>query len=155
MDFSDTLTITIIDKLIIGVFLAWLAFFYGTRLEKYKKDQEFRLKTAASRLNAYLKLWALTESLSLSDSEVLTYEDKERLYSQLRSWYYEDGNGVFLPLETADLFLKAKEKLNPKLEINQKIISDSFSALRTQLKVDIGTYDIKQATKKIGIETVS
>ena len=150
MEFTDTLKITIIDKLIIGAFLVWLAFFFNTRLERFRKDQEFRLQTAASRLNAYLKLWSLTEILSPSTDEVITKEDKEELFNRLRSWYYEDGNGVYLPLETADLFLKAKQTLNPKEGSAEIKIKNAFSELRTQLKVDIGTYDTKQAGTQIG-----
>jgi hypothetical protein len=154
MDFTDTLMITIIDKLIIGAFLVWLAFYLNARLEKFKKDQDreqaFLLQVSVSRLNAYLKLWSLTEKVSPSSKEEIRKEIKENLSNRLRSWYYEDGNGVYLTLIAADLFLKAKETLNVDTDKQTEQIKEAFSKLRTQMKIDIGAYSDEQSRTQIG-----
>ena len=94
-------------------------------------------------------LWALTETVSPSLTTDLTKEQRESLAETLRSWYYTNGNGIYLSRTAADLFLKAKATLTDPAK-DSKAIRETFSALRTQLKLDAGTYSKKDAEIQIG-----
>ena len=76
-------------------------------------------------------------------------ERRNELAVSLRSWYYTDGDGIYLSLSAADLFFKARTHLiEPNADAAR--ISQAFSALRTQLKLDVGVYEPRDAKVQIG-----
>lgn len=107
---------TVVITLLLGLIAAYLGHNYR---------RQVRLTLADHRLEAYSKLWELTGlaaptrldertglvavdqplSGSLSDGE------RTRLYSEMTTWYYRDGNGMLLGSQTRDLYLKAKHNL--------------------------------------------
>jgi hypothetical protein len=95
------------------------------------------------------RLWALTEIVSPSVTDDLTNEQRKQFAETLRTWYYTDGNGIYLSRKAADLFLKAKASLTDPGK-DSKAIREAFSALRTQLKMDAGVYSAKDAEIQIG-----
>ena len=101
------------------------------------------------RLEALKKLWSLMEPLSPTLSTPIDAEQREQLYIDLRSWYYEEGGGMFLGLKAADLFMKTRESLQT-VNTDERTLRNKFSPLRTQLKVDIGVYTPDEARIEIG-----
>lgn len=153
MTFGQQLFITLIDSLVIGVFLAAVGWWLNTQLEKFRSRQEWERQKQTKRLNAYQNLWSLTEVVSPSVIRSYTDEEKQNLSERLRAWYYDEGNGLFLPLKTADLCLRAKRTLDEGADATPDAIRGAFSSLRTQLKVDMGVYDQEQAKVQIGSQT--
>ena len=112
---------------------------------------------AENRAKAYQDLWKMTEpfAYSKSESEFPKLEEQKEIKGKLVLWYYNEGNAMYLSLDATDLFLKCKEQLpGDEDEIEQTAIKDKsikeiFSELRTQLKVDTGTYTQKDAQVKL------
>lgn len=131
------------------------------RLSQQQQDFEREIKTSESetqarlaqqaevlkpQLEAYRKLWALTEvsspALGLLEPQgarILTQERRNDLESALRSWYYENGNGIFFSNEARDLFVYAKEELIDD-RVEPEEVRYTLSRLRTQTKNDVGVY---------------
>jgi len=149
MTFNQTLIITVLDKAIIGGLLLFAGWCLNRSIEKYKSQLEFRKQTATAREAAYRRLWALTQMFSPSLRADLSQERRDEVAVSLRSWYYTDGNGIYLSRAAADLCFKARELLTiPGEDIER--IRQAFSALRTQLKLDVGVYDTLDAQTQIG-----
>ncbi len=89
------------------------------------------------RIEAYKRLWEISETVTDVKSQFDT-ADKETIINELNSWYFEDGNGIFLSTEASDSLRKAIRALR-KSNIND--IKSRFSDLRIQLKNDIAVYD--------------
>lgn len=89
------------------------------------------------RIEAYKRLWEISETVTDVKSQFDT-ADKETIINELNSWYFEDGNGIFLSTEASESFRKAIRALK-KSNIND--IKSRFSDLRIQLKNDIAVYD--------------
>ena len=89
------------------------------------------------RIEAYKRLWEISETVTDVKSQFDT-ADKETIINELNSWYFEDGNGIFLSTEASESFRKAIRALK-KSNIND--IKSRFSDLRIQLKNDISVYD--------------
>jgi hypothetical protein len=78
---------------------------------------------------------------------------KTSCFEDLRKWYYDQRNAMYLSLDAADLFLKGLKLLEHADQDSAKDIKDHFSSLRTQLKVDLGVYT--KADAKIQIPRTS
>ncbi len=89
------------------------------------------------RLEAYKRLWEMSESIINIENQFDT-ADKETIINELKSWYFEDGNGIFLSTEANESFRKAIRALQKS---NMNDIQSRFSDLRIQLKNDIAVYD--------------
>jgi hypothetical protein len=87
---------------------AYFSHNYRTRL---------RLDLASARLEAFGRLFetsglaAPTRLAQAGERGVLTVEERDRLYHELTSWYYQNGNGMLLEGPTRDAYLKAKRNL--------------------------------------------
>lgn len=102
-------------------------------------NEEFARTTEilVPRLEAYKRLWEISETVTDIKSQFDT-ADKETIINELNSWYFEDGNGIFLSTEASECFRKAIRALK-KSNIND--IKSRFSDLRIQLKNDVSVYD--------------
>lgn len=89
------------------------------------------------RVEAYKRLWELSESVINIENQFDT-ADKETIINELKSWYFEEGNGIFLSTEASESFRKAVRALKKS---NMNDITSRFSDLRIQLKNDVGVYD--------------
>lgn len=89
------------------------------------------------RIEAYKKLWEISENIINIENQFDT-ADKETIINELKSWYFEDGNGIFLSTEANESFRKAARALQ---KANMNDIQSRFSDLRIQLKNDIAVYD--------------
>ena len=89
------------------------------------------------RVEAYKRLWELSESVINIENQFDT-ADKESIINELKSWYFEEGNGIFLSNEASESFRKAVRALKKS---NMSDIKSRFSDLRIQLKNDVAVYD--------------
>jgi len=89
------------------------------------------------RIEAYKRLWEISETVTDVKNQFDT-ADKETIINELNSWYFEDGNGIFLSTEAGESFRKAIRALKKS---NMNDIKSRFSDLRIQLKNDISVYD--------------
>lgn len=149
MNFSDSLILTIVDKLFVAILVLIVGFWLNHRLEKLKGQLAFQSALAPQRTASYAALWEKAEALSPRDAASLDAKKTEDLLKQLREWYYEKGGAMYLSLDTADLFLKGLKMLERPEDLRPKEITDSFSALRTQMKVDLGIYSTADAKVQI------
>ena len=139
----EKLWLIIIDKALIGVLLLIVGFWINRKLQQYKLGLEegldTRVRIAEKRLPAYRLLWAITQPTTRARDIELSMEERNALYDQLREWYYDSGNGIFLSSATRDLYLDAREKLRSE-EISDDQITAVFSNLRSEIKSEIGIY---------------
>lgn len=89
------------------------------------------------RIEAYKRLWEMTESVINIENQFDT-ADKETIINELKSWYFEEGNGIFLSTDASESFRKAVRALKKS---NMTDITSRFSDLRIQLKNDVAVYD--------------
>jgi len=149
MTFWEHVAITVIDKLLIGALLVVFGYWVKRRLERVKRDEQFRLQVALERMSAYRTLWSLTEPLSPAVQLDLSPDDRALHLAALRSWYHQAGNGMFGSWDASSRFVQVTHLLEsgaPTPEVRKAV-----SALRTQLKVDMGVYDEEQAAKQLGL----
>jgi hypothetical protein len=80
----------------LGLVGLWLAHNYR---------RQIRLKLAERQVDAYVRLWKLTAVATPSQSTSLDRTQRQELYDSITHWYYDDGNGIFVPVATRNLFL--------------------------------------------------
>ena len=101
--------------------------------------REMQVKILEPQLEAYRKLWELTEAASPSLTQELSPDERSVLENSLRGWYYAAGNGIFLSKESRALLVEAKKALLDG-KVKSASIKNTLSSLRSQLKSDIGVY---------------
>lgn len=88
-----------------------------------------------ARLGAYAKLLPFTEWLP--------GDDKPGREERLKNWFYEEANGLLLSGDAFTDFLHARKLLlDPGLTDSD--IRAAMSALRTELKIDLGVRDVTE-----------
>jgi hypothetical protein len=97
---------------------------------------------------SYGDLWSKTERLWFSNGEPITSNQRKELYEELTYWYYDCNGAMFLSHEGVRLFLTARARLQDDSSDDQSV-RESFSTLRTQLKVDCGFYTPREARKPV------
>ena len=124
--------------------------------------REMRLGLIAPRLEAYRKLWKHMDlaapSRCLEDpakdiddesndvKQTLTKEDLETIDCDLRSWYYQEGdggNGIFLSNKSSKIYrtaLKAVLDASEDDKESTKAVVTCLSDLRSRTKKDIAVY---------------
>lgn len=148
MSFSEELWLVIVDKAILAIGALIIGYWINRRLERDKADESIRQKIAESRAATYLSLWQLTAEVDAIDHEPVTPEKVEQLLNKVTSWYYQQGNGLYLSHQATKLFLEAREMLKgPSPDVTT--IKSGFSRLRTQMKQDIGVYTDQQAHQPV------
>lgn len=119
----------------------------------YRRQQ--RLRIAERRLDAYAKLWELTEvarptrvkEVSVDRQGPLRREEARDLYEQMTHWYFRSGNGLLLPSATKRLYMKVKERLGA-YAVSGESSSDEdgrqcmqeLGVLRAQMRLDLDVY---------------
>jgi len=149
MNLPDSILLAIVDKLLIGILILIFGFWLNARLEKLKGQIALQNAVGPSRGAAYAKLWALTEELSPRGSLELPRDKCMQLFDALRGWYYTAGNAMYLSLDAADLFLRGLKVLEHPDRSEPEIAKKIYSALRTQMKVDLGVYTPADARVQI------
>jgi hypothetical protein len=114
-----------------------------------------RLTIAERRLDAYSKLWALTEvarptrvkDVSVDRQGPLSRQEARKLYQEMTHWYFGSGNGLLFPHTTKELYLKVKANLgayaeggeSPSGEEGTRRIEE-LGLLRAQMRLDLEIY---------------
>lgn len=144
MTFYEELLLKIIDTLIIGILVLLVGYRLNRGLERFKIKEEYQRQLAQAKINAYQRLWSLMETVSPAREGEITYDERIDLAERLRSWYYGDGNGLYLPHKTMSAFIESRDALVDKNTASDEI-KKRFSKLRTQMKMDAGVYVQKEA----------
>lgn len=149
---ADTLQSVLIGG-VAGVVSAVITYFstrFKTRLEL---TAEFDKELQRSRLEAYKKLWSMTEKLARFGREKpVTYDDLRQISNETRAWYFGEG-GIYLTRASRGPYFRMKELMEPVLrdketstgptgEIKGELLDpiiDAGSRLRSSLSDDIGT----------------
>jgi hypothetical protein len=119
----------------------------------YRRQQSLRI--AERRLDAYAKLWELTEvarptrvtNVSVDREGPLRREEARELYQQMLHWYFGSGNGLLLPNTTKRLYMTVKERLGA-YAVSSGSSSDAdgtqcmqeLGVLRAQMRLDLDVY---------------
>jgi hypothetical protein len=140
MNLSDSILLAIVDKFLIAALILFFGFWLNTRLEKLKGQIALQNAVGPARGGAYAKLWALTEELSPRGPLEPPRDKYIQLFEALRGWYYTAGNAMYLSIDAADLFLQGLEVLEHPDRSESGQAKKIYSALRTQMKIDLGVY---------------
>jgi hypothetical protein len=150
MDLSESVALAIVDKLLIGVLVLIVGYWLNQRLETFKGSLAFQTALAPKRTAAYETLWEKTEPLTPREVAALDVSAaKSSCFEDLRSWYYDKGNAMYLSLDAADLLLGGLKLLERAEQVSATVIKEHFTSLRTQLKVDLGVYTRSDAKVQI------
>jgi hypothetical protein len=149
MNLSDSILLALVDKFLIGALVLVFGFWLNARLEKLKGQIALQNAVGPMRGAAYARLWALTEELSPRGPLELSREKYAQLSDALRGWYYTAGNAMYLSLDAADLFLRGLAVLEHPDRSEPGTAKRIYSALRTQMKIDLGVYAPADASVQI------
>ena len=115
-----------------------------------------RLKIAEQRVDSYRKLWGHMHVARPSRTKPpenqgpLTQREAGCLHREMTRWYFDSGNGMLLPHDTREMFLKAKERIGcyaseggepDSQKAGQRVMRD-LSLLRSQMKSDLDIYGV-------------
>jgi hypothetical protein len=142
MGLGDSLFLTIVDKLLIGVVLLIAGLWLNERLEKLKGQIGLQNVMVQKRALAFGSLWELTQPLTPRGDEFPTEDDCKGAFEHIRRWYYSEAGAMHLSFEATSQCLMLLKALEKRESANAKTHA---SGLRTQLKVDIGVYTKSQA----------
>lgn len=82
---------------------------------RQKRRQEMAVNVADHRLDAYGALWSKIplspELRALTGAPPLTGRELRSLFDDLTLWYYEDGHGMLLSVDTRSIYLTVKTNL--------------------------------------------
>jgi hypothetical protein len=141
MNLPGDILLVIVDKVLIGVLVLIVGYWLNKRIETLKGSLAFQTALAPERTGAYKTLWEKTKPFTPREvAELDVNVVKSSCFKDLRDWYYDQGNAMYLSLDAADLFLGGIKLLEHADQGSAKKIKDHFSSLRTQLKVDLGVY---------------
>lgn len=139
----------VVPTLFLGLVGLWLAHNYR---------RQVRLKLAERQLDSYLRLWTLTALATPERATPLGHNERQELYAQLVSWYFDEGHGIFVSQAARDIFVAFRSNLTCAVEsLKPSILAEELallpeaeaerrrgcvsirqaSLLRTQLKTDL------------------
>lgn len=123
--------------------------------------RQMRIKLAERQVDAYVQLWTIIAAASPSRSTPLDVAERRSLCTSMDRWYFDEGNGVFMPRRTRNLFVVAQSNLVCPIDAVQPSVlakemaelpaADAerrrgcvsirhLSLLRTQLKIDLSLH---------------
>lgn len=157
----DTLESVLIASgagLVSGLASAALTYFSTRAKIRLDLSAEYDKKLQETRLDAYLKLWAMLEPLARFGREKpITHAVLFDVSNQTRTWYFHTG-GIYLTQASRDPYFYWKELMQPFLDSPKysanpdtriedeelKPVIAASSALRTSLSNDIGTKQLSR-----------
>jgi hypothetical protein len=91
-------------------------------------------------------LWKLTQPLTPRGEQTPTEDECKGAFPEIRRWYYSESGAMHLSLDATDYCLKLLLALERQDPASAKAHA---TALRTQLKVDLGVYTKSQAKVRL------
>ena len=116
-------------------------------IEVFKTDLQWQQQIAGARLTALRALWALTEAMRFHLGIELNIDQRQELAKKLTDWYYQEGNGMLLPLGLSAHLLLARDMLLGDDAV--AVILRVVSGARTTFKEQIGVYSKEEAQTPI------
>lgn len=104
-----------------------------------------RIKLLEFRVDAYRKLFALTEITSptrLGRGESLSPEEAKSLGKEIYDWYYENGNGLLMPDRTRLKLQALQQRLQgePLRRLPEDPLLREVAHFRHALRRDVGVF---------------
>ena len=146
MGLNDSLLLAIVDKLLIGVVLLIAGVWLNERLELLKGQIGLQNALAEARAVALGLLWNATQPLTPRGDELPTEEVCKRTFTEIRKWYYSEAGAMNLSFDATNECLGLLKALETA---DAKVSKTHATALRTQLKVDVGVYTRAQAKMRL------
>lgn len=148
MTFEQQLLVTILDKGLLAILLAVLVWLGNVFLQRRKARTDLAVALAEKRADAYVALWNATEDLRSTDPPPLDSEKRKELVGALTRLYFDDGVAMYLSHAASAKFLEAKMLLVDG-GVSDDAVRNTYSALRTQMKVDLQIYSQADASKPL------
>jgi hypothetical protein len=146
MSFDQSLLLTIVDKLLIGLLLLIAGYWLNGAVERMKGRIALQNALAPARSAAYSRLWGHTQRLTPRGDVLPSAQDCEKAFMETRAWYYSEGGAMHLTHDATKLTLQLLACVERGDSTQAKAIA---SALRTQLKLDLGTYSKSEAKRPV------
>jgi hypothetical protein len=86
----------------LGMVGLWVAYNYRSQI---------RLKLAERQVDSYVSLWRLTAVATPSRTTPLDRSERQGLYKAMSEWYFDEGHGILVPVETRSIFLAYQSNL--------------------------------------------
>jgi hypothetical protein len=146
MELGDALLLSLADKLLIGVVLLIAGLWLNERLEVLKGQIGLQNALAQARADAFGALWKATQPLTPRADELPSAEVCKGTFAEIRKWYYSEAGAMHLSFAATNECLGLLKALE---QLDGAATKEHASALRTQLKLDIGVYTKPQARKRL------
>ena len=91
-----------VGTILLGLVGLWFAYSYRRQVS---------IQLAERRLDAYVRLWAITRPTMLGGALPLSPDQCRELHDEMARWYFDDGDGLFLSVPTRDLFHAVRSNL--------------------------------------------
>jgi len=142
MGLGESILLAVVDKLLIGIGLLIAGLWLNARLELVKGQIGLQNALAQSRATAFGVLWESTALLTPRGDDVPTEDACNGAFAKIREWYYSGNGAMHLSFAATGHCLGLLEALERR---DSAAARKRATALRTQLKVDIGVYTKAQA----------
>lgn len=142
MTFDESVLLAILDKAVIAALILLTTYWLNTRLESLKAQLSLQATLAVPRAQALGTLWKHTQPLTPRGEKLPESADCQAAFKAIRDWYHLEAGGMWLSLNATDSCLALLTALEDQ---DLKAVKAKASALRTQLKQDIGSYSEKEA----------
>ena len=124
-----------VTGLIIGYISSMILARYNARMAL---QRELKNAIALKKGDDYLKLW------KLCDSNITTVSEMKERKEAMDEWY-ANGGGLFLTFKATNHFFGAAKLLASNENSNLNAVKKEFTWLRTEMKVEVGSYTRKEA----------
>lgn len=142
MIIDESVLLAILDKAVIGVLILVATYWLNTRLEHLKAQLAQQAALSVPRAEALGMLWRYTQPVTPRGGSLPEISDCQAAFKDIRDWYYSQAGAMYLSLDATDRCLALLAALEAQ---DPKTAKAEASALRTQLKQDIGSYSEKDA----------
>lgn len=128
---------------LIGLFLGYISSLLLAKFNaKMALQRELKNSISEKKSKFYIKLWTLCD-FNLNNEESTT-----KRYEELLNWY-NSGGGLMLSFKATDHFFGALNILKNGSLKNLPELKSHLTWLRTEMKLEVGSYSRKEANKSI------
>lgn len=117
-------------------------------LQKSKAREAMLRAFSGQRARSLKSLWSNTLVFQRLDGFRIDDDWRKKQDEQFTDWYFKDSGALFLSWRATKLYFRAVKTLREGG--SEESMRDGFSALRTQLKRDVGIYNGWDSWRKVG-----